>query len=324
MRAWRTLCMIGAAVLPAQLLQAAVYSAPMDVSRWEVQQSPLHCRMEHTIPVFGRAVFSRPSGGRLSLVLESWNRTLKKGAAELRVVAPAWRAPYLRSRLGNTATALGKVQVSDAARSIRLDASMSNRLLAELEKGWQPAFVRPAWYAGGEEVQVHLSSANFANGYRDWMRCMAQLLPVNFDQIERSVLLYGSDAWRLGAENRARLDLIVRYVKADPKVARIYVDGHSDSLGRRLHNRELSKQRANVVTAYLIEQGLAEEIITTRYHGERFPVANNRTKAGRDRNRRATVRLELADPAAQFAARPLDAGEEEASRFTGPSKDPRD
>ncbi len=313
---WTVICL--AMCSSSASLQAAVYTASMDLSRWDVESSPLQCRMEHQIPAFGRAVFHRPSGGELSLALESWSSPLKKGEARVFIESPLWKPGN-----GLPAPTLTRVPVSGQGRAIRIEGALASRLLAELEKGRQPTFARAAWYQGDEEVQVGLSSANFSNGHRAWMACMAQLLPVNFDQIERSVLTYGSDAWRLDARNRARLDLIVRYVKADPNVARVYVDGHSDSLGRRLHNRELSKQRANVVTAYLVEQGVAEEIITTRYHGERFPVANNRTRQGRDRNRRATVRLELVDPAAHLAVRPVDDNEPGATRFTGPDKSPQ-
>lgn len=309
--------LLGVTALP--VAAAVEYAADMDVSRWQVRSSQLSCRMEHPIPGFGRAVFLRPSGGKLSLMLESWSRVLEKGQADVTVERPVWKPGD-----GLPQPVLTRVPVSGSPALINLEGALAERLLSELTKGWQPTFARSAWYSGGEPVRVGLSSANFANGLRDWNACMAQLLPVNFEQIERSVLLYGSDGWRLDAKSRARLDLIVRYIQADPQVARVYVDGHSDSLGRRLHNRELSKQRANVVTAYLIEQGVAEEIITTRYHGERFPVANNRTQAGRMRNRRTTVRLELVDPAATLAAAPLDdEGERSSSRFTGPSKDPR-
>ena len=72
----------------------------------------------------------------------------------------------------------------------------------------------------------------------------------------------------------------------------IYIDGHSDSQGRRLMNRDMSKRRAEEVTAYLISIGLDPNMITTRYHGERYPVVPNNSKKNRDRNRRVTIRLE--------------------------------
>ena len=72
----------------------------------------------------------------------------------------------------------------------------------------------------------------------------------------------------------------------------VYVDCHSDNYGRRLLNRDLSKRRAEEVTRYLVSQGVSEEMITTRYHGERYPVVPNNTAENRARNRRVAIRLE--------------------------------
>jgi outer membrane protein OmpA-like peptidoglycan-associated protein len=46
------------------------------------------------------------------------------------------------------------------------------------------------------------------------------------------------------------------------------------------------------VTNYLISQGVPEEMITTRYHGERYPVVPNTSAENRARNRRVAIRLE--------------------------------
>ena len=121
---------------------------------------------------------------------------------------------------------------------------------------------------------------------------MASLLPVNYRQIARSAVLFPSGQWRLSDATKQRLDLVALYVKNDPTITTIYVDGHSDNVGRRLTNRDLSRQRAEEVTRYLSNIGLSEEMITTRYHGERYPVVSNKGKENRARNRRVTVRLE--------------------------------
>ena len=64
------------------------------------------------------------------------------------------------------------------------------------------------------------------------------------------------------------------------------------------------KQRAEKVTAYLLQKGIPPEKIVSRYHGERYPVAaNNRTNDGRERNRRVTIRLERANNANHYLNR---------------------
>ena len=99
----------------------------------------------------------------------------------------------------------------------------------------------------------------------------------------------------LDAESKKKLDLIILYVKADPKVKALYIDGHSDSSGRRYNNRRLSESRALKVTDYMVKKGIDSGMLTTRYHGERYPVASNKTRAGRELNRRVTIRLEKED-----------------------------
>ncbi|MEC8483224.1 MAG: OmpA family protein, partial [Pseudomonadota bacterium] len=69
-------------------------------------------------------------------------------------------------------------------------------------------------------------------------------------------------------------------------------------------NRELSKTRAEKVTAYLLQKGIPPEKIVSRYHGERYPAADNRTNDGRERNRRVTIRLERTNNNAQSLSEP--------------------
>jgi outer membrane protein OmpA-like peptidoglycan-associated protein len=94
--------------------------------------------------------------------------------------------------------------------------------------------------------------------------------------------------------SRLRLDHIIAYLKADPTVGAMFVDGHTDNRGEREKNLVLSKARAESVTNYLILAGIAPDRFTTRYHGERYPVASNAAAKGRAKNRRVTIRIERA------------------------------
>ena len=72
----------------------------------------------------------------------------------------------------------------------------------------------------------------------------------------------------------------------------MYLDGHADNLGRRYDNRQISKARVEDVERYFITRGINPDMLTTRFHGDRYPVADNRTATGRAENRRVTIRLE--------------------------------
>lgn len=67
----------------------------------------------------------------------------------------------------------------------------------------------------------------------------------------------------------------------------IVVEGHTDSIGTREYNLELSRKRAESVKQYLVEEfGISESRISTEAYGESRPVADNKTDAGRQKNRR--------------------------------------
>jgi len=153
-----------------------------------------------------------------------------------------------------------------------------------------PTFTRKAWF-DNETIRVQLNSINFANVYSGYLECVAGLLPVNFRQVEKSRVHFVSDKAILTDDDIVVLDKVVLYVTADSSVTGINVDGHTDSTGRRIYNRRLSKLRAEVVQEYLSSHGISTEMIRTRYHGERYPVAKNNTKKNKALNRRTTVRI---------------------------------
>ena len=170
-------------------------------------------------------------------------------------------------------------------------------MLASLNSGLMPMFTRKSWYEPTEpSIRVGLSAFDFEPIYRDFLGCITGLLPVNFDQVKRSVVFYESSGLYPEEKYYQLLDYIVQYVHADPSVNAIIIDGHTDDIGRRFKNRELSRERSEHITDYFIKAGIEEDLITTRYHGERYPVVRNVGKDGRSRNRRVTIRLERDEP----------------------------
>lgn len=82
------------------------------------------------------------------------------------------------------------------------------------------------------------------------------------------------------------LDDAARVLNAKPTM-RVEISGHTDSVGSDSYNQKLSFQRANAVRDYLITYHKIDpsRLIAVGY-GETQPVADNRTKSGRDLNRR--------------------------------------
>ena len=70
---------------------------------------------------------------------------------------------------------------------------------------------------------------------------------------------------------------------------RALVEGHTDSIGSEAYNLRLSERRANAVADYMESQGISSSRITTKGWGKSKPVADNRTKEGRAKNRRVEI-----------------------------------
>ena len=74
----------------------------------------------------------------------------------------------------------------------------------------------------------------------------------------------------------------------------IGVEGHTDNVPIKrsgwADNKTLSIARANAVVEYLVEkQGIDRNRITAIGYGEEHPLASNRTRAGRQKNRRVEI-----------------------------------
>src|SRR5262245_66529194 len=68
------------------------------------------------------------------------------------------------------------------------------------------------------------------------------------------------------------------------------VAGHTDSVGSESYNYELSRRRAENVAGYLMTERKIDPVrIITVGYGEKAPVAENKTEAGRAKNRRVEI-----------------------------------
>ena len=71
----------------------------------------------------------------------------------------------------------------------------------------------------------------------------------------------------------------------------IEIVGYTDNTGRRAHNMDLSRRRAQSVANYLISKGVDASRLSTRGMGPDQPIASNDTADGRAQNRRVEVNL---------------------------------
>lgn len=82
----------------------------------------------------------------------------------------------------------------------------------------------------------------------------------------------------------------------------VSIEGNTDNTGSAEHNMKLSQQRADNVKNFLVEQGIDAGRLTAKGLGMTMPIADNKTKEGRQKNRR--VDLVIQDKALQQNAEP--------------------
>lgn len=82
-------------------------------------------------------------------------------------------------------------------------------------------------------------------------------------------------------------DVVNKYGKTT-----ITIEGHTDSQGSDQVNQTLSERRAVAVDEYLQANKVAPQRLTALGRGEKMPVADNGSEAGRARNRRVELLLE--------------------------------
>ena len=94
----------------------------------------------------------------------------------------------------------------------------------------------------------------------------------------------------LKPEGKAKLDDLASKVK-DINLEVIIAVGHTDSVGSDAYNQKLSVRRSEAVKAYLVSKGIEKNRVYTEGKGEKQPVADNKTKEGRAKNRRVEIEV---------------------------------
>ena len=127
------------------------------------------------------------------------------------------------------------------------------------------------------------------NGFEDEDGCPddKQLAPA--EKSGAALILQGvnfaSGKADLTAESLPVLNEVANSLLLEP-TAVVEIRGHTDNVGKAVANQLLSERRAESVRRYLISKGVSGERITAIGFGQRYPIADNKTPAGRAQNRR--------------------------------------
>ncbi|MBK8251606.1 MAG: OmpA family protein [Polyangiaceae bacterium] len=129
------------------------------------------------------------------------------------------------------------------------------------------------------------------NGFEDDDGCPdkgRQLVEIGTDDIkilQRVEFATGKDTIQ-GAPSFAVLDAVASALKLHPEIFLVEIAGHTDNVGSAADNKALSQKRADAVMKYLVGKGIDAGRLQAKGYGPDKPVADNKTRAGQQKNRR--------------------------------------
>jgi OmpA-OmpF porin, OOP family len=154
------------------------------------------------------------------------------------------------------------------------------------------------------------------NGFQDEDGCPDAGPPskVKLDPVKKQIVILDKIFFDTGKAtikpvSFGLLDQVAQLLRGHAEI-KIEIQGHTDAQGDMDTNIKLSKERAESVRTYLIKKGVAPAHMVSGGYGPTQPIANNKTKAGREANRR--VEFHITDDGSK--AKPQD---------EAPSSDPK-
>lgn len=111
---------------------------------------------------------------------------------------------------------------------------------------------------------------------------------VLFKAVVQNELLFAFDSFELSEDAKGMLDKLIPVIEDVPST-KLKIIGHTDNIGGKSYNDNLSLNRAKSVASYLSAGGIDRNNIIEQGKGFSQPVADNMTEQGRAKNRRVEI-----------------------------------
>jgi outer membrane protein OmpA-like peptidoglycan-associated protein len=103
-------------------------------------------------------------------------------------------------------------------------------------------------------------------------------------------IFFNTASTKLLTKSYPALNDVVKLLNENMSV-KLSIAGHTDNQGSDEYNQKLSEGRAASVKAYMVSKGIDESRLISEGFGESQPIADNKTAAGRQQNRRVELKL---------------------------------
>ena len=129
------------------------------------------------------------------------------------------------------------------------------------------------------------------NGYQDQDGC-PDALPRKIKRFKGIIegIRFELDSDKIRKSSHRTLDAAGKVLQ-EYEDLRLLIRGHADETGTDEYNLDLSRRRAEMVKAYLVDKGIPEARLRTEGVGSREPLAEGRGASARAKNRRIEFRI---------------------------------
>ncbi|HRP01115.1 MAG TPA: OmpA family protein [Candidatus Kapabacteria bacterium] len=102
-------------------------------------------------------------------------------------------------------------------------------------------------------------------------------------------IFFDYDKSDIKPESLPELNRLIEFLKPNKKI--ILIEGHTDNVGTKAYNMELSKKRAQSIADFLIKSGIDSSRIEVKGWGDTRPVMDNNSDESKSKNRRVEFSL---------------------------------
>ncbi|MDD7804842.1 MAG: OmpA family protein [Endozoicomonas sp. (ex Botrylloides leachii)] len=257
-----------------------IYPDALEGPFWKLESTSQTCHLSNHVLGIGRVFLKAEAGNVEEISLQPDPYRQQHRHVLVGTQAPAWKPKSPIRIFQSKEIAAGKhfvmpVSVTQLVAMIK----QGKELVIDINRKWDA------------NVRIQVPSVQVQKTIAAFYQCQSQLPALNYQQAQYKQLFYHPNQGTLDDKHKQWLDNLVEYLGADPRVKKILIDAHADASGNDLMNLMLSKKRALSIQRYLIEKEIPIEKIQIKYHGERYPVVSNKTRSGRDKNRRVEIKL---------------------------------
>jgi outer membrane protein OmpA-like peptidoglycan-associated protein len=251
---------------------------------------------------------SDPNGGPQTVVLLTENTEVKSHKRGVLRGSKEYGASYVLRGLRLEVDGVGNAQGQIVASKIRFDEqdlraaqalkSTVDPLEAEMRaklKQQQEEQERLANQIAETEAVAQSAKADAAKAQATADHANNRINGLDdFDPIKTITVQFATGSATLGPKAKAEIDTAAAWVKTqDTKGWVMAVIGYADTTGSSQRNIDLSERRANAVIYYIVSKYKMplHRLVQPFGYGQLEPVAENKTAAGRAKNRRVEIRL---------------------------------